>query len=102
MTNLLPGYVNTNLSHAAIGGKGGALFGKEDPHLLHGMKPEKFAQQACDAIYYKDNEVVITNKLLHHIAIFMRTVWPDAVFSFLSKQYKKSMKKFIDYDKKSQ
>lgn len=57
-----------------------------------GMPAEKFATLAANAIYFKENEVVITNKILHRIAIFFRTIWPEGVFLYLQKIQAKESK----------
>ncbi len=98
---MLPGYVYTNIAKAAIGGKGGVAFGKDDPHTLKGMSAEKFAELTVEAIYFKDKEVAITSIFLHHVAIILRVLWPEAIFYYLHAVLKKEMQKFISADKKT-
>lgn len=51
VTNIMPGYVLTNISKNAFGSGDGEKFGSTDENIKNGMKADDFSRQAVKAIY---------------------------------------------------
>ena len=51
ITNLMPGYVATNISVNAFGSGAGDKFGATDKNIEGGQNPKEFAEMAVEAIY---------------------------------------------------
>lgn len=55
VTNILPGYVLTNVSKNAFGADAGEKFGVTDDNIQKGMRADVFAKEAVKAIYRGEN-----------------------------------------------
>jgi len=82
-----PGYVNTNLSVAAVTGDG-ASYGKTDPSTEQGYSPEYVATQVVEAVARARHEVVIA-PLLHRAAIMLRVLMPPLYFKIMADRVRK-------------
>ena len=60
MTNIMPGYISTNLSKNALVGKSGEKLGYTDKNIANGLKPEYFAKKSVQAIFRKESELQIS------------------------------------------
>ncbi len=77
VSNLMPGYVKTNVSNNALSSAPGQTFGKTDTNVGEGMEPSDFAKWAVYEIYVKNPEVAIaTNWMLIRTITMIRHIWP--------------------------
>ncbi len=88
VTNIMPGYVRTNLSKNALSAGLGQKLGFTDKNIQNGVSPEKFASQAVKAIYNKENQLQISDKLAIPFGIFIRNLCPDLLFYMMRKDAK--------------
>jgi short-subunit dehydrogenase len=83
ITNILPGYIKTNLSKNALTASEGERFGRDDENAAKGMDAGEMARQAVRAIYLRVNEVYIGKEWLPVIALILRNICPDLAFRAL-------------------
>lgn len=89
ITNVLPGYVKTNLHKGALVGEG-ATFNEDDSKIQNGMEPEVLADKTLRAVYRGESEVLICD-LKSRLVILLRNIFPELVFWALAK-YKTTTK----------
>jgi short-subunit dehydrogenase len=92
VTNIMPGYVKTNVSKNAMMAAPGETFGKTDSNIDEGMEAVDFAKQAVLEIYTGNPEVsVADNWIKIRIFVILRAVFPQLVFNFLAKEAAKQL-----------
>jgi len=90
ITSIHPGAVNTDITVNSFGPKG-EKFNKRDPFITKGLSVDAFSDKAMKAIYYKDNETIITKEYYLLPLIMLRNLFPDLVFFLVSKHKKKML-----------
>ena len=85
VTNIMPGYVRTNLSKSALVSGKGERLGFTDKNIENGLSPAYFSEKAIKAIYRKENELQISSGLAIPTGIFIRNLLPDLLFFSLWK-----------------
>ncbi len=88
VTNILPGYIKTNLSKNALTAAEGERFGQDDENAARGMDAGEMARQAVRAIYVRAKEVYIGKEWLPVIALILRQICPDLAFRALASSAK--------------
>lgn len=95
VTVVSPGYIQTNLSLAAMNADG-TSHGVMDETQARGMSAEHVAQRILNAIACRENEVLVA-PLVHRIAVYLRNILPDLYFRIMlaraNKQHKENSKK---------
>lgn len=54
------------------------------------MRLDKFSQVAVEAIYNKENEVIIDEEILSRLAVTFRNLWPNLVFANIARKTRKN------------
>jgi len=91
VTSIHPGYVATEIAKNAFVA-GNEKFGKTDANIGGGMPPRVFAEKAVNAIFFKENETIITKDFHHRVIIWLRNLWPNLVFYAMSVYKKQALK----------
>ena len=78
--NIMPGYVNTNLSKNAYSANEGQKFDATDSNIAKGMAADVFAKEAVQAIFMRENELQISDNKLMPFYIMLRGIFPDLAF----------------------
>lgn len=90
VTDIYPGYVQTNISKNALVGDGKA-FGKLDENISSGMKVQDATRRMLKGIYYKHNRIMIC-ELKIKIAIFLSNLNSNLMSLFSKIKYKSQLK----------
>ncbi|KRX02847.1 hypothetical protein PPERSA_04050 [Pseudocohnilembus persalinus] len=98
VTNIFPGYIQTNVSKNALAGKAGETLGKTDANIENGLTTDQFCDQALHGIYVKDLEVIITDDIKQVIAAKIKHIFPG----FVAKGVYKNLKQQQEALKKAQ
>jgi short-subunit dehydrogenase len=91
VTNVLPGYIKTNLDKGAMVG-GGESYQKTDENIQGGMEPEAVANVAVKSLYRGEPEVWICEPKIK-VLISLRNVLPELSFWFLGRYKTVTLKK---------
>jgi len=91
VTSIHPGYVATAIAKNAFA-SGNEKFGKTDANIGGGMPPRVFAEKAVNAIFFKENETIITKDFKDRVITWLRNLWPDLVFYAISVYKKQDLK----------
>lgn len=78
VTTVAPGYIKTDHASSAVGGDG-----QTDANALKGMEPAELACQVLDAVAQGRAELIAGAGLDARIAIWLRAIAPNALFSLM-------------------
>ena len=98
VTNIAPGFVNTNISINSLNSKG-EKFGMRDPFNKAGFEPDYFAREVVKKIFYQDEDVIFAQ--FQSVALYKAMSFSPWLCSFvLLKVYTEKMKIFFAENKK--
>ena len=83
VTVVIPGYIATDHSATAVGAAGEA-----DDNAKKGMSPESLATMIADAVEKKQPQL-LASQLDGRLAIWLRALWPAALFKIMEGKAKK-------------
>ena len=83
VTVVIPGYIATDHSASAVGGDGAA-----DANAKKGMPPAELATMMADAVA-RGQPQLLASQLDGRFAIFLRALWPSALFKIMEGKARK-------------
>ena len=83
VTTIVPGFVRTNISTAALSGSG-AEFGRTDRNIAAGMDPDKAAQRILRGMKRSKAEIAVGEGIEMH-ALWLKRFFPGLVLRLASK-----------------
>lgn len=86
-----PGYINTNLSNAALQGDG-SRYGQTDATTAAGADPHDVARATLKAVGQGQAETLVAAGFSAKVGIWLRLLCPGLLRSMLVKRYEKSQK----------
>ncbi|EGR27199.1 short-chain dehydrogenase reductase, putative [Ichthyophthirius multifiliis] len=94
ITQIYPGYVQTNISKNALMDKPGQSLGKTDGNIAQGQDVKIFCQEVVKCIYWKIQDKVITQKFIHKLGAKLRYIIPDYIHQSIYKNIKQQIQAF--------
>jgi NADP-dependent 3-hydroxy acid dehydrogenase YdfG len=83
VTTIIPGFVRTNISHAALSGSG-AEFGRTDSNIASGMDPDEAAGKILNGLRKGKPEIAVGKGIVMH-ALWLKRFFPGLVLRLANK-----------------